>query len=96
MQVMVACTHKKRLFITYSCTCMYMQYGYFVGTLDFPSPISARGSPLARQLFRVEGVKGVFLGRDFITITKVRQGKETGYFLKWVKSSAVTIFISCE
>ena len=43
-----------------------------LGTLDFPSPISARGSPLARQLFRIEGVKGVFLGRDFITITKVR------------------------
>ncbi|CAI8017640.1 NFU1 iron-sulfur cluster scaffold homolog, mitochondrial [Geodia barretti] len=41
------------------------------GTLDFPSPISARGSPLARQLFRIEGVKGVFLGRDFVTITKL-------------------------
>jgi hypothetical protein len=41
------------------------------GTLDFPSPITARGSPLARQLFRIEGVKGVFLGRDFVTITKL-------------------------
>ena len=41
------------------------------GTLDFPSPISARGSPLARQLFRVEGVKGVFFARDFVTVTKV-------------------------
>jgi len=27
-------------------------------------------SPLARDLFKVEGVKGVFLGREFITITK--------------------------
>lgn len=27
-------------------------------------------SPLAKKLFQVEGVKGVFLGRDFITITK--------------------------
>lgn len=28
---------------------------------------------MARQLFRIEGVKGVFLGRDFLTITKVRR-----------------------
>lgn len=40
-------------------------------TRDFPSPAAARGSPLARQLFRINGVKGVFLGSDFITITKV-------------------------
>ena len=42
------------------------------GTMDFPSPTSARGSPLARQLFRIDGVKGVFFGHDFITITKVQ------------------------
>ena len=41
------------------------------GTLDFPNPTSVRGSLLARQLFRIEGVKGVFFGRDFITVTKV-------------------------
>ena len=41
------------------------------GTLDFPNPMSARGSPLARQLFRIEGVKGVFFSSDFITVTKV-------------------------
>ena len=27
-------------------------------------------SPLAKELFKLDGVKGVFLGRDFITITK--------------------------
>jgi Fe-S cluster biogenesis protein NfuA len=27
-------------------------------------------SPLAKELFKVDGVKGVFLGREFITITK--------------------------
>lgn len=26
-----------------------------------------------RQLFRIEGVKSVFFGPDFITITKVRE-----------------------
>ncbi len=41
------------------------------GTVDFPSPLSARGSPLARQLFRIDGVKGVFFTTDFITVTKV-------------------------
>ena len=41
------------------------------GTMDFPSPISARGSLLAKQLFRIEGVRGVFFGPDFITVSKV-------------------------
>lgn len=41
------------------------------GTLDYPNPMSARGSPLARQLFRIDGVKGVFFSTDFITVTKV-------------------------
>ncbi|XP_041064965.1 NFU1 iron-sulfur cluster scaffold homolog, mitochondrial-like [Carcharodon carcharias] len=40
------------------------------GTMDFSAPRSAFCSPLARQLFRIDGVKGVFLGPDFITITK--------------------------
>ncbi|KAM3925443.1 NFU1 iron-sulfur cluster scaffold homolog, mitochondrial [Leptodactylus fuscus] len=39
-------------------------------TMDFPNPAAAFCSPLARHLFRVEGVKSVFLGTDFITITK--------------------------
>jgi Fe-S cluster biogenesis protein NfuA len=41
------------------------------GTLDFPGPSSAFCSPLAKLLFRVEGVRAVFFGPDFITITKV-------------------------
>jgi Fe-S cluster biogenesis protein NfuA len=31
---------------------------------------SIQRSPLAKSLFAVEGVTGVFLGRDFITVTK--------------------------
>lgn len=41
------------------------------GTLDFPSPTSAFCSPLAKLLFRIDGVKSVFFGPDFITVTKV-------------------------
>ena len=40
-------------------------------TLNIPSINEAARSPLARHLFRVEGVKGVLLGSDFITITKI-------------------------
>ncbi|OWF45476.1 NFU1 iron-sulfur cluster scaffold homolog, mitochondrial-like [Mizuhopecten yessoensis] len=41
------------------------------GTMDFPNYQAAHCSPLARQLFRIEGVKGVFFGTDFITVTKL-------------------------
>ncbi|MGH6931326.1 MAG: NifU family protein [Dongiaceae bacterium] len=45
------------------------------GTADMPDLESAQRSPLAARLFQVEGVAGVFLGSDFITITK-RSEKE--------------------
>ncbi|MFI4996013.1 MAG: NifU family protein [Hyphomicrobiales bacterium] len=37
---------------------------------DFTSPEEAVHSPLAQRLFAIEGVKGVFLGSDFISVTK--------------------------
>ncbi|XP_014287511.1 NFU1 iron-sulfur cluster scaffold homolog, mitochondrial [Halyomorpha halys] len=40
-------------------------------TMDFPSLKEAASSPLAKLLFRIEGVKAVFFGPDFITVTKV-------------------------
>lgn len=40
-------------------------------TMDFPNGPSAYCSPLAKLLFRIEGVKSVFFGPDFITVTKV-------------------------
>jgi hypothetical protein len=39
--------------------------------MDFPSASSAFCSPLAKLLFRIDGVQGVFFGPDFITVTKV-------------------------
>ncbi|PRP82995.1 iron-sulfur cluster scaffold protein, mitochondrial-like [Planoprotostelium fungivorum] len=41
-------------------------------TADFPSFRAAQSSPLAKSLFKVDGVKGVFLGSDFVTVTKDR------------------------
>jgi len=40
------------------------------GTYDVPNLTAAKASPLAKLLFRIDGVKGVFFGTDFITITK--------------------------
>ncbi len=40
------------------------------GTLDITDASSAAISPLAHALFAQDGVRGVFLGRDFITVTK--------------------------
>ncbi|NBR90733.1 MAG: NifU family protein [Rhodobacteraceae bacterium] len=41
-----------------------------VGTADFPAPVGADVSPLAARIFAVSGVAGVFLGNDFVTVTK--------------------------
>lgn len=40
------------------------------GTADFPTADTADKSPLAARVFGVDGVTGVFLGNDFVTVTK--------------------------
>jgi len=40
------------------------------GTANFPGAADAQNSPLAVRLFGIEGLAGVFLGSDFITVTK--------------------------
>jgi Fe-S cluster biogenesis protein NfuA len=40
------------------------------GTVDYRSKADAADSPLASRLFEIEGVTGVFLGSDFISVTK--------------------------
>jgi Fe-S cluster biogenesis protein NfuA len=40
------------------------------GTADFPSVEAAAASPLAARIFAVGDVTGVFLGNDFVTVTK--------------------------
>uniref|UniRef100_A0A2K6LL21 NFU1 iron-sulfur cluster scaffold homolog, mitochondrial n=1 Tax=Rhinopithecus bieti TaxID=61621 RepID=A0A2K6LL21_RHIBE len=51
-------------------------------TMDFPTPAAAFRSPLARQLFRIEGVKSVFFGPDFITVTKSEEDDEVVAMIK--------------
>jgi Fe-S cluster biogenesis protein NfuA len=40
------------------------------GTANFTSPEAAKRSPLAQRLFEIDAVTGVFLGSDFVTVTK--------------------------
>ena len=39
-------------------------------TVDYRSKADAADSPLASRLFEIDGVTGVFLGADFISVTK--------------------------
>ncbi len=41
-----------------------------VGTADFSNCEAAENSPLAKNIFAVDGISGVFFGNDFITVTK--------------------------
>ncbi len=40
------------------------------GSFDFRKVEDAEKSPLARALFKVAGVQGVYLGHDFVSVTK--------------------------
>ena len=40
------------------------------GTADFADADAAARAPLARRLFQIDGITGVFLGQDFVAVTK--------------------------
>jgi Fe-S cluster biogenesis protein NfuA len=40
------------------------------GTLDVGDAETATQSPLAESPFKIDGVRGIFLGKDFVTVTK--------------------------
>lgn len=44
-------------------------------TVEFKSAESAERSPLAKRLFKIDGVTGVFFGSDFVSVTK-EEGRE--------------------
>jgi Fe-S cluster biogenesis protein NfuA len=43
------------------------------GVADFTSRDQAQRSPLARLLFEIDGVSGVFLASDFVTVSKTNE-----------------------
>ena len=58
------------------------------GSADFRDPDEAGASPLARRLFEIPGVNGVFFGYDFITITK-EERDEAGYDWQHLKPAVL-------
>ena len=44
------------------------------GPLDFPTRDEAAASPLARALFEIEGVAGVFFGAEAVSVTRAAEG----------------------
>jgi len=62
-------------------------------TKDFTNGTEAYCSPLGKLLFRIEGVKSVFFGPDFITVTRVIMfGFQ--YYIRPNKSSHFFVFFS--
>jgi Fe-S cluster biogenesis protein NfuA len=51
------------------------------GGFDFRTPVSARRSPLARELLAIDGVSGVFIGKDFVAVTKKSDGNDND--IRW-------------
>ena len=45
------------------------------GSIDFPTAEKAKGSFLPETLFKIESVKGVLIGKDFITVSKDPQAE---------------------
>ena len=54
------------------------------GTANFTEAAAAKDSPLAESLFAVEGVTGVYLGADFVTVSKAEG-------LDWLKLKPVVL-----
>lgn len=46
------------------------------GTLDFPDWTHSHKSPLAKRLFAIEGIKSIFFGPNFITVTRANEEVE--------------------
>jgi Fe-S cluster biogenesis protein NfuA len=64
------------------------------GTADFrDAAAAAEASPLAARLFEVPGVTGVFLGYDFITVTKV-EGPDWQHLKPAILGSIMEHFMS--
>ena len=54
------------------------------GSLNFPNKEKSKNSPLASKLFEIEEVKEVFIGRDFITISKAENASWDNIYEKLI------------
>lgn len=60
---------------------------------DFPTADAAAGSPLASTLFGIEGVRGVFFGGDFVTVTK-EEGRDWQFLKPAILAAIMEHFTS--
>lgn len=63
-------------------------------TIDFPNGQAAFCSPLGKLLFRIDGVKSVFLGPDFITVTKTEDDVEWKILKPEIFATIMDFFVS--
>jgi len=63
------------------------------GTADYRSPEEAALSPLAQALFGIEGVTGVFLGSDFVSVSKA-EGHEWQHMKPAILGAIMEHFMS--
>lgn len=62
-------------------------------TMDFPTAKSAfKRSPLAEQLFKIDGVKSIFYGPNYITVTKIDDEIEWRLLKPEIFSSIIDFF----
>jgi Fe-S cluster biogenesis protein NfuA len=62
------------------------------GTRDYRTPDEAVESPLAKKLFEINGVSGVFLGHDFVTVS--RSGSEWQHLKPAILGSIMDHYMS--
>lgn len=63
-------------------------------TMDFPTRSAAYRSPLARQLFAIDGVSRVFFGPDFVTVSKADDNVEWSIIKPEVFATIMDFFTS--
>jgi len=63
-------------------------------TKDFPSAKDAYCLPLAKMLFRIEKVKAIFFGPDFITVTKLDEDVEKKLVKSEIFITIMNFFVS--
>ncbi len=64
------------------------------GGADFPNAQSAASSPLAVRLFEITGVEGVYLGTDFVTVTKADAEQEWHHLKPMILGAIMDHFTS--
>jgi Fe-S cluster biogenesis protein NfuA len=66
------------------------------GSHDFRDAAAAAASPLAHRLFGIAGVRGVFFGHDFLTVTKAEDGLEWAQMKAPILAAVMDHFTSGE